>query len=163
MHRHFYQGKKLSRNIGQRKALTRSLTTSLILYETITTTYAKAKEIIPIIERLISKAKEENLHARRQIRSLLLTEKAAKKLMQEIAPLLKTKKSGYIKIVRLTNRLGDNAPMAALSLDLPIKPATKNIDSEEKKNTSKLAAATKGKSNKKLNKSKTRKPELVKK
>lgn len=116
MHRHGYQGRKLQLAAGPRKALIRGQITSLVLHEQITTTIAKAKEIAPRFERLVTKAKKGDLHNRRQIRSLVLTDKATEKLIVEIAPNFKDRNGGYTRIIKLGNRRGDNAPMAALSL-----------------------------------------------
>jgi large subunit ribosomal protein L17 len=116
MHRHGYKGRKLQLAAGPRKALIRGQVTSLVLHEQITTTVAKAKEIAPYFERLVTKAKKGDLHNRRQIRSFLLTEKATEKLIAEIAPVFKERNGGYTRIVKLGNRLGDNAPMAAVML-----------------------------------------------
>lgn len=116
MHRHGYKGRKLQRAAGPRRALVRGQITSLVLHEQITTTVAKAKEIAPQFEKLVTKAKKGDLHNRRQIRSVLLTDKATAKLIEEIAPAFKDRDGGYTRIVKLGNRLGDNAPMAAVML-----------------------------------------------
>ena len=116
MHRHSYQGKKLQMAAGPRRALIRGQVTSLVLHEQITTTEAKAKEIAPHFERLVTKAKKGDLHNRRQIRSFLLTDKATEKLISEIAPAFEKRAGGYTRIVKLGNRLGDNAKMAAVML-----------------------------------------------
>jgi large subunit ribosomal protein L17 len=116
MHRHGYKGRKLQLAAGPRRALIRGQVTSLVLHEQITTTVAKAKEIAPQFERLVTKAKKGDLHNRRQIRSFLLTDKATEKLISEIAPAFKERNGGYTRIVKLGNRLGDNAPMAAVIL-----------------------------------------------
>ncbi|TAK89659.1 50S ribosomal protein L17 [Patescibacteria group bacterium] len=134
MHRHGYKGRKLQRAAGPRRALVRGQITSLVLHEQITTTVAKAKEIAPQFEKLVTKAKKGDLHNRRLIRAVLLTDKATTKLVEEIAPAFKNREGGYTRIVKLGNRLGDNAPMAAVMLtDKPqrvaekpkAKPATK--------------------------------------
>ncbi len=116
MHRHGYQGKKLQLAAGPRRALIRGQVTSLVLHEQITTTEAKAKEIAPHFERLVTKAKKGDLHNRRQISSILLTDKAVEKMMQEIGPAFKDRQGGYTRIVKLGNRQGDNAKMAAVML-----------------------------------------------
>jgi large subunit ribosomal protein L17 len=122
MHRHGYSGRKLQRETGPRKALVRGLITSLVLHEQITTTEAKAKTMAPQFERLVTKAKAGDLHKRRQIRSVLLTDKATEKLITEIAPAFAKRSGGYTRVVKLGNRLGDNAPMAAVMLtDTPVR------------------------------------------
>ena len=125
MHRHGYQGRKLQRAAGPRRALVRGQVTSLVLHEQITTTEAKAKEMAPQFERLVTKAKKGDLHNRRQIRSFLLTDKATEKLITQIAPAFKSRAGGYTRIVKLGNRQGDNAPMAAVILtDKPVVETT---------------------------------------
>lgn len=124
MHRHGYKGRKLQLEAGPRRALIRGQVTSLVLHEQITTTEAKAKEIAPYFERLVTKAKKGDLHNRRQIRSFLTTDKATQKLIEEIAPVFKDRNGGYTRIVKLGNRLGDNAKMAAVMLTEQPKRAT---------------------------------------
>lgn len=116
MHRHGYKGRKLQLAAGPRRALIRGQVTSLVLHEQITTTVAKAKEIAPQFEKLVTKAKKGDLHNRRQIRTVLLTDKATQKLVEEIAPAFKDRNGGYTRIVKVGNRLGDNAPMATVML-----------------------------------------------
>ena len=132
MHRHGYKGRKLQLAAGPRRALIRGQITSLVLHEQITTTEAKAKEIAPRFERLVTKAKKADLHNRRQIRSVLLTDKATEKLISEIAPAFEKRTGGYTRIVKLGNRRGDNAPMAVVMM------------TEEPKRSSKAATAELG-------------------
>lgn len=140
MHRHGYKGRKLQLAAGPRKALIRGQVTSLVLHEQITTTVAKAKEIAPRFEKLVTKAKKGDLHNRRQIRSVLLTDKATQKLIEEIAPAFEGRDGGYTRIVKVGNRLGDNAPMATVMLTEKSKPAEKKT---EKKITDKPRTKTK--------------------
>ncbi len=118
MHRHGYQGRKLQLAAGPRRALIRGQLTSLVLHEAITTTEAKAKEVAPRFERLVTYAKKNTLAGGRLLRRELLTENAALKLQQELAPAFAERQGGYTRIVKLANRRGDNAPMARLSLVL---------------------------------------------
>lgn len=149
MHRHGYQGRKLSREQGPRRALIRGLTTSLIIHERIQTTEAKAKEVAPRVERLVSYAKKGDLHNQRLLRSYLLTEKAAQKLIAELAPALKDRQGGYTRIIKSAPRRGDNARMATIMLVLPEKIAEARPEpsakSETKQLESKPAAKTKPK------------------
>ena len=131
MHRHAYQGRKLQRDRDQRRALLRSLVTSLVMHESITTTEAKAKEAAPFFEKLVTKAKKGDLHNQRQLHAVLLTEVAVKKLVTELAPLYKSRHGGYTRVTKLNNRRGDNAPMAELSLVLPEKAETEVAASKE--------------------------------
>ena len=128
MHRHGYQGRKLQLAAGPRRALVRGQLTSLVLHEAITTTEAKAKEVAPRFERLVTYAKRGSLAGGRALRRELLTELAAQKLLQELAPAFASRQGGYTRIIKLGNRRGDNAPMARLSLvlddvKLPAAPA----------------------------------------
>ena len=115
MHRHAYQGRKFGRERDQRRALLKGLATSLIEKGKIETTLPKAKEIVPYVEVLITKAKGGSLHERRQIISDLSTVAAAHKLVDEIAPKLTGRTSGHLRITRTKLRVGDNTQMAEVS------------------------------------------------
>lgn len=127
MHRHGYKGRKFHRERDQREALIKSLAESLVKYETIETTLPKAKEIVPYVEKLITKAKKGDLHNRRQVISGLQTIANAHKLVDEIAPKLKGRDSGHLSIKRTVMRRGDNAQMARVSFvdDLQEAPVAK--------------------------------------
>ena len=118
MHRHGYAGRKLQLAAGPRRALVRGQLTSLVLHEAITTTEAKAKEVAPRFEHLVTTAKKGTLASGRQLRTELLTENAIQKLLQELLPAFTERHGGYTRIVKLAPRRGDNAPMARLSLVL---------------------------------------------
>lgn len=125
MHRHSYQGRKFGRERDQRRALLKGLATSLIEHGTIVTTLPKAKEIVPYIEVLITKAKKGDLHNRRQIISSLSTVAAAHKLVDEIAPQLTGRVSGHVRVTRTSVRVGDGTQMAKVSfVDKLSPPAT---------------------------------------
>jgi large subunit ribosomal protein L17 len=124
MHRHGYTGRKLQMEAAPRRALIRGQVTSLVLHEAITTTVAKAKEVAPHFERLVTYAKKNNLASARQLRRELLTENATQKMLQELVPAFVGREGGYTRIIKLENRRGDNAPMARLALVLnDVKPA----------------------------------------
>lgn len=127
MHRHGYQGRKLHRERDQRDALIKGLADSLIKYESIETTLPKAKEVVPYVEKLITKAKKGDLHNRRQIISSLQTLASAHKLVDEIAPKLKARSSGHLRIEKTRLRRGDNAQMAKVTFvdDLTSAPVAK--------------------------------------
>lgn len=127
MHRHGYKGRKFHRERDQRSALIKSLAESLIKYESIETTLPKAKEVVPYVERLITKAKKGDLHNRRQVISSLQTVAAAHKLVDEIAPKLTGRVSGHLRIERTATRRGDNAQLARVSFvdDLKQAPVAK--------------------------------------
>ncbi len=115
MHRHGYQGRKLHRDEAQRKALMRGLAISLIEHGRIETTLPRAKELVPFIEPLITKAKKGDLAARRQILSALDNQLATKRLVDELAPQMNTRDSGHVRVVRSRLRVGDNAQLATIS------------------------------------------------
>jgi large subunit ribosomal protein L17 len=127
MHRHGYKGKKFGRETDQRRALMKGLADSLIKYESIETTFVKAKEIVPYMEKLITKAKIGDLHNRRQIVSSLQTVESAHKLVDEIAPKLTGRNSGHLRVVRTSVRRGDNTQLARVSFvdDLNEAPVAK--------------------------------------
>ncbi|MBI1857423.1 50S ribosomal protein L17 [Candidatus Saccharibacteria bacterium] len=144
MHRHGYKGRKFHRERDQRTALIKSLAESLIKYESIETTLPKAKEVAPYVEHLITKAKKGDLHNRRQIIADLQTVEMAHKLVDDIAPKLKGRTSGHLRIERTVLRRGDNSQMARISFvdDLKEAPVAK-ATTVKKANTSKPAATKK--------------------
>jgi len=127
MHRHGYKGKKFHRETDQREALIKSMAEALIIHEKIETTIFKAKALVPFVEKLITKAKKDNLHSRRQVISSLQTVSSAHKLVDELVPKLSSRNSGYLRVVRTTLRRGDNAQMANISfiLDTETKKVAK--------------------------------------
>jgi large subunit ribosomal protein L17 len=127
MHRHGYQGTKFHRERDQREALIKSLAEALIIHGSIETTLPKAKAVVPYVEKLITKAKKGDLHNRRQVIAALQTISTAHMLVDEIAPKLGGRNSGYFRIVRTDNRRGDNAEMARVSFvdDLKEAPVAK--------------------------------------
>lgn len=144
MHRHGYKGRKFNRERDQREALVQSLAESLIKHESIETTLHKAKEIVPFVEKLITKAKKGDLHNRRQVVSTLQTVASAHKLVDEIAPKLTGRDSGHLRIERTRLRRGDNAQLARVSFvdDLTAAPVAKAavVNAPKKKAPSKATA-----------------------
>lgn len=108
--------RKLGRPSDQRKALFRSLVNALIEHERIETTEAKAKEIRPIAEKLISLAKKGDLHARRQAASYLQSVDGVKKLFDTLGPRYADRDGGYTRILKLGPRRGDGAPLVIMEL-----------------------------------------------
>jgi large subunit ribosomal protein L17 len=94
----------------------RNLVTSLFLYEKIITTAAKAKELRSLAEKMVTLAKREDLHARRQAAEVLNDEKALKKLFDTIGGRYRDRNGGYTRITKLDYRMGDGAPLAAIEL-----------------------------------------------
>ena len=135
MHRHGYKGRKFGRERDQRSALIKSLAESLVKYESIETTLPKAKEVVPYVEKLITKAKKGDLHNRRMVISDLQTIATAHKLVDEIAPKLTGRVSGHLRIERTTLRRGDNAQLARVSFvdDLKEAPVAKDASSAKPK------------------------------
>jgi large subunit ribosomal protein L17 len=106
----------LGRRTEQRIALLKNLTKSLLIYQRVKTTLAKAKAVRGEAERLITLAKENTLHHRRLVYNLLQDHQLTSELFKEIAPLFKTRNGGYTRIIRLNHRVGDNAQMVLLEL-----------------------------------------------
>jgi large subunit ribosomal protein L17 len=107
---------KLGRDSSARRALFRSILTSFFAHGRIETTEAKAKEITPLVAKMITLAKRGDLHARRQVLSYLMSEEVITKLFDEIAPKYKERQGGYTRIMKLGPRRGDAAPMAIIEL-----------------------------------------------
>ncbi len=114
--RHLVKGRKLRRTTSHRKALLRNLVTSFIEKERIQTTLAKAKETRPLAEKMITLAKTDSLHARRQALAFLTKEAAVTKLFGVVAPRFTERPGGYTRIVKTGFRMGDGAEMAFLEL-----------------------------------------------
>ncbi len=114
--RHRKGGFKLQRDPSARRALLRGLTTSIILHERIETTVTKAKAVRPKIEKIITLAKRDTLHSRRQAASFLLEPAALKKLFDTVGPRFSERQGGYTRIVRLGPRKGDGAEIAIIEL-----------------------------------------------
>ncbi len=127
MHRHSYIGKKFSRAAAPRKALMRGLVDALIFYERIETTEVKAKELARIFDKLVTKAKKQDLHNLRQILSFTINPVASQKLNTDLVHGFQSRDSGYSRVVKTGKRLGDGAEMAVveLILDASYKPAAR--------------------------------------
>ena len=114
--RHGCAGRQFGRDTSHRKALLRMLVTSLLRNEKIETTVAKAKEIRPLAEKMITLAKRGDLHARRQALSFINDEAVVIGLFTQIAPRFASRNGGYTRIVPTRTRPGDAAPMAVIEL-----------------------------------------------
>jgi large subunit ribosomal protein L17 len=114
--RHRKNGRQLRRTSEQRLALLRNLATSLIENGAIETTEAKAKELRPFVEKIISKAKTGTLHSRRLAGRHIQKRAAADKLFQEIGPKFAKRPGGYTRILKTAHRKGDGAEMARIEL-----------------------------------------------
>ena len=108
--------RKLGRNSSNRKALFRSILSSFIKHERIETTVTKAKEVSSHVAKLITLAKQGDLHARRQVLAVLVDEEATRKLFDEIAPKYDDRNGGYCRIIKTGPRRGDAAEMCFIEL-----------------------------------------------
>lgn len=106
-------GRKFKRDHNERKALFKSLASELVLHESIKTTEAKAKAIKPLVEKLVTKARVGGLEAERALRAHLV-EAAVRQLIDNVAPRFTTRNGGYTRIIKMPNRLNDNARVVML-------------------------------------------------
>jgi large subunit ribosomal protein L17 len=130
--RHACAGRQFGRNSGHRKALLRTLVRSLLKNEKIETTVAKAKEIRPLAEKMITLAKRGDLHARRQAMSFIQDDAVVRGLFADIAPRFNARNGGYTRIVPTRQRMGDAAPMAVIELVERQKSAGSSAKAEKK-------------------------------
>ena len=114
--RHQRSGRKLGRNSSQRKALYSNLAGALIEHGRIRTTEAKAKEVRPIVEEMITLGKRGDVAAHRQAVAFLRSKPIAHKLFADVAPRFAERPGGYTRVVKIGPRQGDAAPMAYLEL-----------------------------------------------
>lgn len=114
--KHRMSGRKFSRKSQHRLSMFANLAQALIKHEQITTTLPKAKDLRPVVEKLITLAKRGDLHARRQLVSQLKDEKLVGKLIATLAPRYKERSGGYTRVLKAGFRYGDNAPMAIIEL-----------------------------------------------
>lgn len=114
--RHNVKGRKLGRTASHRAALLNSLVTSLLKHKRIKTTEAKAKEARIFVDKLITKARKNDLHVRRQVMAVVNDKEVVKELFSDILPKIGERPGGYTRVVKLGRRMGDAAPMAILEL-----------------------------------------------
>ncbi|ALN73742.1 50S ribosomal protein L17 [Aureimonas sp. AU20] len=112
--RHGNSGRKLNRTHEHRKAMFANMVASLIEHEQIVTTLPKAKELRPIVEKMITLGKRGDLHARRQAISQVRDETVIRKLFATLAPRYADRNGGYTRVLKAGFRRGDNAPMAVI-------------------------------------------------
>lgn len=112
--RHGKSGRKLNRTSSHRKAMFANMAASLIEHEQIVTTLPKAKELRPIVEKLVTLGKRGGLHARRQAISAIRDEALVRRLFDTVAPRYADRNGGYTRIMKAGFRYGDNAPMAVI-------------------------------------------------
>ncbi len=126
--RHGNTNRKLNRTSAHRKAMFANMSASLIKHEQIVTTLPKAKELRPIVEKLITLGKRGDLHARRQAIAQMRDETQGQKLFATVGPRYKERQGGYTRILKAGFRYGDNAPMAVIEL-VDRDPDAKGLDS----------------------------------
>ncbi len=114
--RHRVKGRKLSRTASHKRAMMNNMVTSLFKYEAIVTTTAKAKELRPFAERLITLARRGDLHALRRVERRVKDRVILKRLFDEIGPRFAARPGGYTRILKLGFRPGDGADMARIEL-----------------------------------------------
>ena len=132
--RHKLSGRKLNRSSAHRKALFKNLAADLIKYEQITTTLPKAKDLRPVIEKMITIGKKNTLHARRQLISRLPRSADFNKIMTELPERYKERNGGYTRIIKKGFRYGDSAPMAIIEfIDRNIEAKVSPAKADEKK------------------------------
>ena len=112
--RHGKSGRKLNRTASHRKAMFANMAASLIKHEQIATTLPKAKDLRPIVEKLVTLAKRGDLHARRQAISRLRDLDMVKKLFETIGPRYQERTGGYTRVLKAGFRYGDSAPLAVI-------------------------------------------------
>lgn len=112
--RHGFKGRRFARSVSHRKSMFANLAVSLIEHEQIVTTLPKAKDLRPIVEKLVTLGKRGDLHARRQVIAQIGNEGVVKRLFETIAPRYATRTGGYLRIMKAGFRKGDNAAMAVI-------------------------------------------------
>src|SRR5690348_16285383 len=141
--RHQLTGRQLSRNSPHRHALMRNMSVSLLRHETIRTTLPKAKELRRVVEPLIALGKKDGDAKRRLAFARLRDAQVVEKLFAELGPRFKARPGGYTRILRMTPRPGDSAPMALMQLvEGPVAAAAE--DEGKKKTRRRAKAKTEG-------------------
>jgi large subunit ribosomal protein L17 len=142
--RHNNKGRKLGRTASHRSATLKALSTALLKYKRIKTTVAKAKETRTYVEPLITKAKENSVHARRHVARFINDHEVVKELFSDIVQKIGDRPGGYTRVVKLGRRLGDAAELAILELvDYNEVANQKAVEKKEKKTEKKEKASTK--------------------
>jgi large subunit ribosomal protein L17 len=112
--RHGFRGRRFGRRVEHRKSMFVNLCQALITHEQIVTTLYKAKDLRPIVEKLVTLAKRGDLHARRNAISQIRDEAVVKRLFDVLGPRYKTRNGGYTRVLKAGFRYGDNAPLAVI-------------------------------------------------
>jgi len=141
--RHRKSGRKLNRTSSHRKAMFANMSASLITHEQIVTTLPKAKELRPVVEKLITLAKRGDLHARRQAISQIRDIAAVGKLFDTLAERYRDRQGGYTRVLKAGFRFGDNAPVGVIELvdrDVDAKGAADHARAESEEAAETVAA-----------------------
>ncbi len=112
--RHGFRGRRFNRTVEHRKAMFANMAAALIKHEQIVTTLPKAKDLRPVVEKLITLGRRGDLHARRLAMSQIRDEAMVKKLFEVLGPRYKTRPGGYCRVLKAGFRYGDNAPLAVI-------------------------------------------------
>ena len=141
--RHGKSGRKLNRTSSHHKAMFANMAASLIEHEQITTTLPKAKELRPIVEKLVTLGKRGDLHARRQAVSAIRDDRLVRRLFDMIAPRYADRHGGYIRIMKAGFRHGDNASLAVIEFvdrDVDAKGTAACVEAEDQDSEEPAAA-----------------------
>jgi len=142
--RHGKSGRKFSRTASHRKAMFANMAVALITHEQIVTTLPKAKDLRPIVEKLVTLGKRGDLHARRQAIAQLRDVSAAKKLFETLGPRYQERQGGYTRVLKAGFRHGDNAPVAVIEFverDVDAKGASDRARTAAEEGNAETAAA----------------------
>ena len=162
--RHRVAGRKLSRHTKHRELMFRNMLVSLLHHERIRTTLAKGKELRTWADKIITLAKKDTLHARRQAFARLRNETIVKKLFDEIAPKMKGREGGYTRIYKMGWRQGDGAPLSLVELVSysPVEEKKKSTVEKAKEVLGKVRPKKKEKGEEKVKEKKVKKEEKEK-
>src|SRR5213080_3694111 len=138
------KGRRLGAGPAHERLMLANLATSLFDHDRITTTEAKAKRLRPLAERLITFAKRGDLHARRQVMTVIRDKDVVHTLFAEIGPRYENRAGGYTRITKVGNRKGDNAPMAVIELVEALTVAQQAVGEAERARGTRFAAAGAG-------------------
>ena len=139
--RHRKSGRQLGRNTHHRRALFRSLVTSLLEHERIETTEAKAKEVRILADRIITLGKRGDLHARRRALAYVRTREVVGKVFSDLAGRFAARPGGYTRLIKTRRRIGDAARMVVIELVARTAPPKDSVGAESSKKGSKTPAA----------------------
>jgi large subunit ribosomal protein L17 len=135
--RHGNKGRRFNRMAAHRKAMFANLAQALITHEQIVTTLPKAKDLRPVVEKLVTLGKRGDLHARRLAVAQVRDESVVKKLFDVLGPRYKDRKGGYTRVLKAGFRFGDNAPMAVIEF------VDRDVDAKGKEDLARHAEAMK--------------------